>query len=83
MIYRGKITIKNIAENYVTIQTQSGQEGIINLDKISSKIVFEGDTLQHCEHGFYDVIDANGNYIFRHSSQISKSKNKKWWQFWV
>lgn len=82
MIYRGVIKVKQITENYVIIETQSGQDGTIDLEKIPRTVIV-GDTLQHCEHGFYDIIDDNGDYIFRHLTKIEEPKQKKWWQFWL
>lgn len=30
-----------------------------------SKYIRLGDLVRHCEHGFYDIIDDKGNFVFR------------------
>jgi hypothetical protein len=29
------------------------------------EFVIAGDFIRHCEHGFYDVVDENGTFIYR------------------
>lgn len=68
-IYR----IIEIQSDGVIVQNEEGRVGKSSKMKLP-KHAKQGDFIQHCEHGFYDVIDKEGNLIY--PSQDS-SRNKK------
>lgn len=58
-------TIVEILDDGVVVKDKEGK--IEKSAKIHiPKFARAGDLIRHCEHGFYDVIDENGDFIYRH-----------------
>jgi hypothetical protein len=57
--------ILEFLEDGILVKRLSDEEEIKLTKAIIPKIAIVGDLIRHCEHNFYDIIDENGEFIYR------------------
>jgi hypothetical protein len=62
--YRKICKIISINHDDVTVEIEDNKTFNIKRIKLSESAAL-GDFLKHCEHGFYDIVDEQGNFIHR------------------
>ncbi len=62
MIFKEKVVVESIDEANIRVKTLTGKIGIIDSSKVS-KSVCVGNILRHCEHGFYDIVNEDVNFL--------------------
>jgi hypothetical protein len=63
-IYRGIAKVLQIESDTIVIDIGNNETIILNTRNVPD-FVKVGDLIQHCEHGFYDIVDEEGNIIFK------------------
>ncbi|WP_345199618.1 hypothetical protein [Chryseobacterium ginsengisoli] len=59
------LEIIDIYEDYLLLKINEDDTGILHKKYINNKIAKIGDYVCHCEHRFHDLVDKNGNFIYR------------------
>jgi len=64
VIFRGIAKVLHIDSEKVIIDIGDGQNNELKPRQFN-KLLKVGDLIRHCEHGYYDIVDKNGNLVIR------------------
>lgn len=59
------LKIIDIYEDYFLLDTENGNTGVLHKRYMLKKTAMIGDYVRYCEHGFHDLVDEQGNFIYR------------------